>query len=377
MDPANHDEFLNDSIPTLASPPAILQSLPDPNNDVGPSDPQHPLGASPKTSWEAYADNILAISTECSKFFITRNIPDVEAYLSALDPQYHRVLVERMVLQCLEHGDLHTQALADLFTSISDKQSCLPSAFQDGFTLPVAALDIIEAKYPQAVQLFTIILRGAGLDDKQRTELASRYINPEAILPLFLAANDANKRKKRLVQAEQVRKVGKGKKGKGRKISSSGEPPPQVPLVEVNDDIVSPHATSPLHKIVHEPPLPVEAQNYLWVANIYGDGSRSMGCSPTQLAMTTKDVRFLILRLGFTKTFAGAMDYLSDATTKMDHEPIHPQWLTTWVTPHLSALRVVPLTDIPAHRLIPHKGVFSWPSLHDPGGLRSPLVHLD
>ena len=127
------------------------------------------------------------IAENIKEFFLLRNIDESEGYFTKLLPNYHHLLVDKMVFKAIGSGEADGKLVADAFTRAAEKNLCSMSAFEEGF-LPVAELlDNIAIDTPKAFQIVAITMKGAGLDkdEERRSRIARKSMDGDKLLELL------------------------------------------------------------------------------------------------------------------------------------------------------------------------------------------------
>jgi len=118
-------------------------------------------------------------------FFAVRNIHE-EGYFTDLPPKFRSRMVEKLVGRAVEAKQADAELLAQFFADASTKDLCSPTAFEDGFSAIAEFIDDIICDAPKALELFAIVLKGAGLDENRRSSIASKSSeNTDKLLDLL------------------------------------------------------------------------------------------------------------------------------------------------------------------------------------------------
>lgn len=125
------------------------------------------------------------ISEDLKEFFAVRNLDEAEIYFTGLPAQYHHTLVDKLVSHATESKEAEAKLVSDLFARVASKDQCTPAAFEEGFTPIAELIDDIAIDAPKAFQLFAMMVKGAGLDETRRTNLASKSIDSDKLLALL------------------------------------------------------------------------------------------------------------------------------------------------------------------------------------------------
>jgi len=131
------------------------------------------------------ADAEKKISEDLKEFFAVRNLDEAEIYFTGLPCQYHHTLVDKLVSQAIESREADAKLVSDFFARAMSKDQCTPGAFEEGFTRIAEMIDDIAIDAPKAFQLFAMMIKGAGMDEVRRTNLASKSIDSDKLLALL------------------------------------------------------------------------------------------------------------------------------------------------------------------------------------------------
>lgn len=122
---------------------------------------------------------------DTKEFFNVRNIEE-DAYFNDLPPKFRSKLVEKLVGHVVEAKEADARLLADFFTRTVSKGLCLPEAFEEGFVAIAEIIDDVLYDAPKALDFFSIALKGACLDERSRSNIASKSSeNKEKLLALL------------------------------------------------------------------------------------------------------------------------------------------------------------------------------------------------
>lgn len=120
------------------------------------------------------ADAKKKIDEDSKELFGVRNLDEAEVYFTALPPQYHHKLVDKLVGQAVESKLADVDLVASLFERASSKKLCAASAFEEGFSPIVEFLADIAIDAPHAFSLFEKMVKAASLDDDAHARLAEK-----------------------------------------------------------------------------------------------------------------------------------------------------------------------------------------------------------
>ena len=157
----------------IASPDADSESS---ASDGSPS--PVPLELSEETA-------VKKIGEDVKEFFMVRNTNE-EAYFTDLPPKFRSKMVEKLVAKAVEAKEADATLLAQFFAHASSKDACSPEAFEEGFLTIAEFIDDIIYDAPKALELFAIVLKGAGLDENRRSTIAAKSLeNHDKLLGLL------------------------------------------------------------------------------------------------------------------------------------------------------------------------------------------------
>jgi translation initiation factor 4G len=126
------------------------------------------------------------IGEDLKEFFAVRNLDEAEVYFTGLPAAHHHILVDKLVSRAIESKEADAKLVSDFFVRATSKDHCTPAAFEAGFTPIAEVIDDIAIDAPMAFNLFAIMIKGAGLDEARRTNLASKSSdNSSRLLTLF------------------------------------------------------------------------------------------------------------------------------------------------------------------------------------------------
>jgi len=125
------------------------------------------------------------IEEDIKEFFGVRNLDEAEEYFSALSPDHHFRLVDKVVSQAIESKQADAQLVADFFERASSKDLCSAASFEEGFG-PIAELvEDIAIDAPKAWNLLAIMIKGASLDNDAHGRLASKTSDSDKLIGLL------------------------------------------------------------------------------------------------------------------------------------------------------------------------------------------------
>ena len=139
----------------------------------------------PPTMSEAEANK--KIAEDIKELFSVRNVSESEVYWTKLPSEHHHLLIDRIISKAIESKEVDGQLVADVFSTVAEKNLCSIASFEEGF-LPVAeALDDIAIDAPKAFQIMAIMMKGAGLDkdEERRTRIAQKSIDSDKLIELL------------------------------------------------------------------------------------------------------------------------------------------------------------------------------------------------
>ena len=122
------------------------------------------------------------ISEDLKEFFAVRNLKEAEVYFSSLPPQYHHFLVKELVWTATEDD---VKLVSRFFSLAASKGLCSAASFEEGLT-PLAEVIIdIASEVPKASQLLAMMAKGASLNRKRLSNLASKSLDSGKFLALL------------------------------------------------------------------------------------------------------------------------------------------------------------------------------------------------
>ena len=124
------------------------------------------------------------IGEDMKEFFAIRNLEEAEVYFSSLPPQHHHVLVDKIVSTAVESKEDDAKLVSQLFDLASSKELCSSASFEQGLTPVAEIIDDIAIDAPKAFQLLAIMVKAAGLNQEQLSNLASKSLNSDKFLVL-------------------------------------------------------------------------------------------------------------------------------------------------------------------------------------------------
>ncbi|KAJ3748602.1 armadillo-type protein [Lentinula detonsa] len=157
-----------------------------PSVDLGPGGAPEPapqrkrLNLLPRTKPEqeiSEAEAKKKISEDMKEFFGVRNINEAEVYFEKLPSHHHHSLVDKLITHAIESKEADARLVGDLFQRVTSKKLCSPSAFEEGFLVVAELLDDIAIDAPKATDLLAIMIKGADLNEVQRTNIASKRMS--------------------------------------------------------------------------------------------------------------------------------------------------------------------------------------------------------
>jgi translation initiation factor 4G len=141
---------------------------PDADSDSSVDDSPSPVAAemSEKSA-------LKKIDEDAKEFFAVRNIHE-DDYFTDLPPKFHSKVVEKLAGRAVEAKAADAELLAQFFAHASSKGLCAPEAFEEGLGAIAEFIDDIICDAPKALELFAIILKGAGLDENRQASIAAK-----------------------------------------------------------------------------------------------------------------------------------------------------------------------------------------------------------
>ena len=127
------------------------------------------------------------ISEDLKEFFAVRNPKEAEVYFSSLPPQYHHLLVDRIVSTAVESKENDAKLVSQFFVVAASKKLCSAASFEKGLTPVAEVIDDIVIDAPKAFQLLAMMVNSAGLDQERLSNLASKSFDSDKFLALFQA----------------------------------------------------------------------------------------------------------------------------------------------------------------------------------------------
>ena len=125
------------------------------------------------------------IAEDVKEFFAVRSLSEAEVYFTNIPAAHHHHLVDTLVTKAVESKEADAKLVADFFEQTVTKGTCSAEAFEAGL-LPVAEIiDDIAIDAPKAFQLFAMMIKGAGLDETRRSNLASKSVDSDKLLALI------------------------------------------------------------------------------------------------------------------------------------------------------------------------------------------------
>ncbi|KAJ3993862.1 hypothetical protein F5050DRAFT_617783, partial [Lentinula boryana] len=108
-------------------------------------------------------------------------------YFDKLPSHHHHSLVDKLITHAIESKEADARLVGDLFQRVTSNKLCTPSAFEKGFLGVAEFLDDIAIDAPKATDLLAIMIKGADLNEAQRTNIASKSAeNGDKLLMLSL-----------------------------------------------------------------------------------------------------------------------------------------------------------------------------------------------
>ncbi|KAK1230558.1 hypothetical protein PQX77_006358 [Marasmius sp. AFHP31] len=120
------------------------------------------------------ADAKKKIEESLKEFFAVRNLEEAEVYFEKLPAQHHMKLVDKLISRAVESEEADAQLVSDLLRRASLKSLASSAALEEAFSSLAEFLDDIVYDAPKAPNLFALMLKGAGLNNGQRTRITSK-----------------------------------------------------------------------------------------------------------------------------------------------------------------------------------------------------------
>jgi translation initiation factor 4G len=130
-------------------------------------------GPSPVAAEMSEDSALKKIDEDAKEFFAVRNIHE-EAYFADLPLKFHSKVVEKLAGRAIEAKPADAELLAQFFAHASSKGLCAPETFEEGLGAIAGFIDDIIYDAPKALQLFAIIIKGAGLDESRQSSIAAK-----------------------------------------------------------------------------------------------------------------------------------------------------------------------------------------------------------
>ena len=124
------------------------------------------LQVAPPTLYEA--ETKAKIEADTKKFFSIRILDEAESYFSTLPTEHRHWLVDALVTKSIEMKEPDVVLVSELFIRVRENGLCSPAAFQEGFNGLAETLDDLSVDVPKARAYFAILLRGSGLDQREK-----------------------------------------------------------------------------------------------------------------------------------------------------------------------------------------------------------------
>ena len=126
------------------------------------------------------------VNEDSKDFFTGRNLKKVEVYFSSLPPQYHHLLVKRLVWTAAEHD---VELVTRFFNLAVSKGLCSADSFEKGLT-PLAEVIIdIADEAPKVSHMLAMMAKGASLDERRLSNLASKSSDSDQFFALLRYVN--------------------------------------------------------------------------------------------------------------------------------------------------------------------------------------------
>lgn len=150
-------------------------------SEIGSDDEDVPAAA-PELS---DADAKKKIDEDIKELFAVRNLDEAEVYFSSLPSKHHSTLIDKLVSKAVESKPADAELVASFFERASSKDLCSAGAFESGFEPTSEFIYDIAVDAPKAPQLFAQIVKGAGLSEQARQQVASKSSNSDSLLALL------------------------------------------------------------------------------------------------------------------------------------------------------------------------------------------------
>lgn len=125
------------------------------------------------------------IAEDVKEFFAVRSLSEAEVYFTNIPAAHHHRLVDTLVTKAVESKEADAKLVADFFEQTVTKGTCSAEAFEAGLTPVAEAIDDIAIDAPKAVQLFAMMIKGAGLDEARLSNLVSKSEDSDKLLDLI------------------------------------------------------------------------------------------------------------------------------------------------------------------------------------------------
>lgn len=121
------------------------------------------------------------IAEDTMEFFSIRMLGEAksESYFRTLPEEHHFRLIEKLTTTAVESKEADAWLVAAFFAQAREKDLCSPASFEEGFLQLVEQLDAIAIDTPKAVDLFALMMKGAGFakDRERKLRIAEKSMD--------------------------------------------------------------------------------------------------------------------------------------------------------------------------------------------------------
>lgn len=131
------------------------------------------------------ADANKKIDEDIKELFAVRNLDEAEVYFTGLPAKHHSRLIDKIVTKAVESKATDAELVASFFERASSKELASSSSFESGFESIAEFIFDIAVDAPMAPKLFAQMVKGAGLSEQARQQLASKAEDNDKLLALL------------------------------------------------------------------------------------------------------------------------------------------------------------------------------------------------
>ncbi|KAF8520278.1 hypothetical protein BU17DRAFT_89283 [Hysterangium stoloniferum] len=118
------------------------------------------------------------IEEDLKEFWTIRNLEEADSYLPTLPKAFKGLFIEKLVGSTVERKETDAIFAAKFLTRVSENDTCLEAAMEEGFAPPIEFLEDLAIDAPSAFKIMAILLKGSKLP-REKVEALAKTITVE------------------------------------------------------------------------------------------------------------------------------------------------------------------------------------------------------